>query len=142
MEASIMKVEKIDHIVIRVRNMREACKFFSELFGLQFAEIGEIQEMDARSSIEPLGVEIIEPLTADGTTAKALEQLGEGFLLLCFKVSNLDEAVQEMQSRGIRQVGQVAREKVRAALFHPKDTYGIMIELVEYADKHGLVTSL
>jgi len=137
-----MKVEKIDHIVIRVRNMREACKFFSEMFGLKFSEIGEIQEMDARSSIDPLGVEIIEPLTADGSTAKTIEQLGEGFLLLCFKVTNLDEAVREMESRGIRQVGKLAREKVRAAIFHPKDTYGTMIELVEYEDKHGLVTSV
>lgn len=136
-----MKVEKIDHIAIRVKNMKEACKFFSELFGMEFTELGEIKDMDARSSVEPLGVEIIEPLTPNGVTAKTLEHAGEGLSLLSLKVSNLDEAAAEMKSRGIRQVGKMDRAGLRVVVYHPKDTYGVMIELIEYKDKHPMVTA-
>ena len=136
-----MKVEKIDHIAIRVKNMKEACKFFSELFGMKFTELGEIKDMDARSSVEPLGVEIIEPLTPDGVTARTLERDGEGLSLLSLKVADLDEAAAEMKSRGIRQVAKMDRAGLRVAVFHPKDTYGVMIELMEYETKHPMVTA-
>ena len=136
-----MKVERIDHVAIRVKNMKEACKLFSDLFGMQFTELGEIKDVDARSSIDSLGVEIIEPLTPDGVTAKALERAGEGLSLLSLKVTNLDEAADEMKSRGIRQVGKMDGGGLRATIYHPKDTYGVMIELIEYKDKHPIVTA-
>jgi methylmalonyl-CoA/ethylmalonyl-CoA epimerase len=134
-----VKVEKLDHIAIRVKNLKEANKFFAEVFGMEFIQLGEIADADARSSIESMGVEIIEPLTPNGVTAKAIEKGGEGLSLLSLKVTNIDEAAAEMKARGIRLVGKVENPGLsRAFIYHPKDTYGVMIELIEYKDKHPL----
>jgi len=136
-----MKIERIDHVAIRVKNMREACKFFSEVFGLEFTEIGENKEMDVRSSINALGIEVVEPLTPGGVTAKSIESGGEGLALLSLKVANIDEAAAEMRARGIKEVGKMERAGVKVRIYHPKDTYGVMIELIEYKDKHPLLAA-
>ena len=126
-----MKVEKIDHVCMLVRNMEKARKFFSELFETEFIELGEIQETDARSVIDPLGLEIIEPLKQDGVTVKTLEKRGEGLSLISFKVTKLDEAMSEMEERGIRLIGRMERGQMRAAIYHPKDTYGYCFVVFE-----------
>lgn len=134
-----MKVEKIDHIAINVRDLAKAEKFFTDLFGTSFSKRVAFKELDLISSVDPMGIELVEPLTPDGPTATAIKRRGEGLSLLSFKVSNLKEAVAEMESRGIRLAGKVDRAKMKAAIFHPKDTFGVMIELVEYEPAHPIV---
>jgi len=129
-----MKVEKIDHIAIRVKDAKKATKFFADLFETEFSEFGVNKGLDTRNFIDGdgIGIEIVEPLTPDGATTRAIERRGEGLSLLALKVSNFEEAVAEMKSRGIRQVGAgKLGTGERAALFHPKDTYGVLIALAE-----------
>ena len=102
-----MKVEKIDHIAIMVKDLKEASKFFADLLGTEFSELGESKEADIRNAMDSLGIELIAPLTPDGPVAKSLETKGEGLSLVSLKVQDFDEAVAEMKSRGIRQIGGV-----------------------------------
>ena len=55
---------------------------------------------------------------------------------------NGNEAIAKMKSRGIRVIDQFERGKAKVVLFHPKDTYGIMIEFIEYESEHPCVTAL
>ncbi len=124
-----MKVEKIDHVGIMVKDLEEAGNFFADLFGIEFTGPHENPGQDIRNMINRhLGIELISPLTPDGPNAKTLEKRGEGLSLLSLKVSNLEEAVAEMKSKGVRQIGAIGK---RIAIFHPRDTYGVMIDLVE-----------
>ena len=136
-----MKIEKLDHIAIMVQDLKKAEKFFADLFETKFAALGEIKDMDARSMMEPSGIEIIEPLTPDGVSARTLQKRGEGLSLLSLKVADLDEAMAEMKSKGIRLTAQGQNGKTRMAIYHPKDTFGVMIELIEYESEHPLVTA-
>jgi methylmalonyl-CoA/ethylmalonyl-CoA epimerase len=136
-----MKIEKIDHVAILVRDLKEAEGFFSELFNLKFSSLGEIEEVDARSVMDSIGIELIEPLKRDGPTSKVLQRRGEGLILISLKVSNLDEAMAEMKAKGIRLVAE-KHGNVRLALYHPKDLHGVMIELIEYETGHPLVTAM
>jgi hypothetical protein len=45
-----------------------------------------------------------------------------------------------MKLHGIRLVGKVEKPKMgrRAFIYHPKDTYGVMIKLGEYREKHRI----
>ena len=126
-----MDIEKIDHVAIRVRDKEKACKLFADLFGMQFFEF-ESEELDIKSAIGPPGIEIIEPLTPDGITSRIMERHGEGLTLLSLKVPNLDEAVAEMKDHGIRLVNRLEVGELKIAIFHPEDTYGATIELIEY----------
>lgn len=57
-----MKVEKIALVAIRVRDAKKATEFFTDLFETEFSELGEFKELDVKSFIDPLGIEIVEPL--------------------------------------------------------------------------------
>jgi len=126
-----MKAEKIDHVAIRVREAKKAIEFFSGLFNTEFSKLNEVKEADIRIFVDPIGIEIIEPLTPDGPTSKAIEKRGEGLAVLALKVVNLEEAIAEMKSKGIRMIGKQVESNFKAAQFHPADTYGAMIELIE-----------
>ena len=134
-EANRMKVEKIECVLIGVKDLEKATEFFSDLFETEFSRI-EFKEMDTANAMDPLGIELVAPLTPDGQFAETLERRGEGLMMLGLKVPDLEEAIAEMKSKGIRQVGEIQRGKVRTALFHPKDTFGVMIELIEYKAPH------
>ena len=131
-----MKVEKIDHVAINVKDLRKAAQFFADLLGTEFSSPAVFKELDLTSLVDPLGIELVEPLTPDGPTARAIEQRGEGISLLSLKVTNVEEAMAEMKSRGIRLVNMIDRPKMKAAIYHPKDTFGVMIELIEYKSEH------
>jgi len=131
-----MKVEKIDHVAINVKDLRKAAQFFADLLGTEFSSPAVFKELDLTALINPLGMELVEPLTPDGPTARTTEQRGEGLSLLSLKVTNVEEAMAEMKSRGIRLVNMIDRPKMKAAIYHPKDTFGVMIELIEYKSEH------
>lgn len=129
-----MKVDRLDFVTIFVKDLPEAMKFFSELFETEFTETWST-ELDTRETIDSLGVNLVTPLTSDGVSAQAMAKRGEGLVSMGFKVPNLDQAIAELKSRGIRLL---QREKIGAAdtaTFHPKDTYGAMLLLVEYKEK-------
>ena len=56
---------------------------------------------------------------------------GEGLATVSLKVSNLEEAIAYMESHGVRLVLRQDIASAKHAVFHPKDLYGVMIELVE-----------
>ena len=124
-----MKVEKIDHVAIQVIDLEKAKEFFNDLLGTEFGDSADFPEMDVKASICPLGIELTAPLIPDGPVAKAIEERGEGLSLLSFIVPDLEEAMAEMKSKGIRLIETLERPEWKAAIYHPKDTHGVMVEL-------------
>jgi len=137
--ASRGQVEKISHIGILVSNLEEAKRLFAGLLGTEFTDLGEFAHLDVRSAIEPSGIELVEPLTPDGWVAKILQQRGEGLVTLSLKVTDIEEAVAETKSKGIRVVRRMEIGKIKAAVLHPEDTRGVTIELIQYEAKHPIV---
>ena len=141
----MIKVERIDHVGFYVRDLEKAAEFFSDLFGLKFSPpfVSDAQDGTplAREVMDYLGVDLLSPATPDGELAKVIERRGEGLNALSFKVPDLEDAIVEMQSRGIRLVRRRERQGVKWATFHPKDLYGVFIELIEYHPMHPVVQS-
>ena len=51
--------------------------------------------------------------------------------MLVLNVPDIQEAIADMESQGVRVVGKEDRPTARVASFHPKDLCGVMIELME-----------
>ena len=134
-----MKVERIDHIHIYVRDLDKAVKFFSEILGTKFSQPIIVENQKLRSMLDPLGLELIESTSPEGPVAKAVELRGEGLAAISFKVPDIEEAAAELQSKGLRPVSRVEIGKVKEVQFHPKDAHGVMIELCEYEEEHSIV---
>ena len=137
-----MKVKKIDHVAILVNNLPRAKKLFSELFETDFSVVGDIKEMDINSIMDPLGIELVGPLSSDGSTAKALNIRGEGLFGLSLEVDDLDEAMAEMKRRSIRLIQNATLGDVKIAVYHPSDLHGVTVELIEYKPKHPTVVAI
>ena len=126
-----MKVEKIHHVAILVKDLEKAGKLYSDLFGMEFSGPYEQEALDVRFLSSPLGINLVAPLTPGGPSAKALERRGEGLSMLIFNVPDIEEAIADMESHGVRLVGREERPDSKTATFHPKDLCGVFIELME-----------
>lgn len=139
-----MKVEQIDHIHVVVKELDKAVRFFSELLGTTFSEIlssppeaeGGFGVKASVCNLNGVGIELIAPYDPGSLSAKMLERRGEGIWAISFKVPDIDEAISEVESRGLRVIRRVEVGKVKEAHIHPKDAHGIMIELCEYKAQH------
>ena len=129
-----MKVEKIDFVTFFVKDLDKAVKFFSELFETDFIEPYPTA-VDTKETLDSLGINLAAPLTQDGPSAKIMTTKGEGLFSVGFKVSNIDKAVADLRSRGVRLVGREKIGSAEYAVFHPKDTFGVMLSVIEYKDK-------
>ncbi len=132
-----MKVEKIDHIHIFVKNLDKALKFFEEALDTKFAEPHLSEELDSRTTLDPIGLELIEGGSKDSVVAKTIERRGEGLAAISLKVPDIEEAIARLESLGVRLVRRIQSGKIKEAQFHPKDTFGVMLELCEYELEHG-----
>jgi len=132
-----MKPLKIDHLGIAVKNIESALKFYSESLGLKLEGEEVIADQKVRTAFLPIGdteVELLESTAPDGPVAKFVEKKGEGLHHIAFKVDGLDSVLQELEKKGIQLIDSTPRigaGNKRIAFLHPKDTFGVLVELSE-----------
>ena len=87
-----MKVNKVDHICIAVKNLADARKMWEPILGKSKPDDEYIDEPEkikvARYWVGEVGFELMESTTADGDVAKFIEKRGEGVMLISFNVDN------------------------------------------------------
>ncbi|MFQ5826855.1 MAG: VOC family protein [Dehalococcoidia bacterium] len=135
-----MRSQGVDHVHIVVEDLDRASEFFTQLFESQGAAIKEVPEFGFRFQFIQVGstvIELLEATSPDSPIGQFLKNRGEGVHALSFKVDDLDAAVAELQRRGLRLVSRATVGRIREAHFHPKDTHGFMIELVEHPGTIG-----
>ncbi|MDD4859912.1 MAG: VOC family protein [Dehalococcoidales bacterium] len=131
-----MKVKRLSHVAIMVKDIDKAGKLFTELFGFKFDAPSTTKETDTRTLMAAANnVEVVAPLTADGPASKSLEKRGEGLAMIAFDVDNLEEAIKDMQAHNIRMIGRADLPIGKTASFHPRDLFGVMVELIERKKK-------
>jgi methylmalonyl-CoA/ethylmalonyl-CoA epimerase len=132
-----MKIKHIDHIGIAVRSIDEGKKFFTDVLGLTFEKTEVIEEQKVKTGFFPITdseLELLESTSPDGPVAKFIEARGEGVQHIAFRVEDIDEALKELKERGVRLIDQEPRKGAggaRIAFIHPKETYGVLVELCE-----------
>jgi methylmalonyl-CoA/ethylmalonyl-CoA epimerase len=129
-----MKVERIDFVTFFVKDLDKAVSFFSELFETRFIQPYDTA-VDTKETLDSLGINLAAPLTQDGPSVKLMATKGEGLASVGFKVANLNEAITELESRGVRLVGREKIGSAEYAVFHPKDTFSAMLSVIAYEER-------
>ncbi len=133
-----MKVEKLDRIHVVVKDLDKATKFFSELLGTTFSDPPLVDEsISVKGVLSPLGLELVQSTDPDSAFAKFVEKRGEGLFSLCFKVPDIEEAIEDLTARGLKVAARMELAKTKDVQFHPKDSFGVIIVLTEYPEIHG-----
>jgi len=136
-----MKINRIDHICIAVKDVEEAKKVWEPLLGKLGPDDAYVDDREkikvARYWVGEVGFELMESTTPDGDVARYIDKHGEGVMLLSFNVDNTREAVDELTAKGYPFIpdsqGEVARpfRDCEFAFVHPKKLNGVLTELID-----------
>lgn len=131
-----MKLEKIDHICIAVRDRTKAEARFKEVFDLEPDEryVDESEKIDvARYYLGDDALELVAPTSDDSEVAKFIEKKGEGLFLLSLKVPDTEEALGELKEKPVDLIDEKARKwrDSRFAFIHPRSLFGVLFEIID-----------
>jgi methylmalonyl-CoA/ethylmalonyl-CoA epimerase len=132
-----MKILKIDHLGIAVNSIDQGRGFWEEVLGMPFEGTETVTEQKVTTAFLPVGeseVELLESTDPDGPVAKFIAKRGQGFQHVAFRVENIDDALDELKTKGIRLIDETPRKGAggaRIAFIHPSATNGILVELCE-----------
>lgn len=132
-----MKVEKINHIAIAVRDLESARDQYAALLGVEPGEIETVADQQVRLCFFELGqsrIELIQPLPENKGVNGFLEKRGPGLHHLCLEVDDLESAIEHYLSAGLQMIDEkprVGADGHRIAFVHPKSTSGVLLELEE-----------
>jgi len=132
-----MRIKRIHHLTLAVRDLDGACMTFQQLFGAPPVSSGEIPAFGVRTVDMPIGdgvLQLASPAEHDNPVMRFLERKGEGFYNVALEVDDLDAAVTELVSQGVRISEPVESEPgVRSSFVTMTATHGLSIQLVEVA---------
>jgi methylmalonyl-CoA/ethylmalonyl-CoA epimerase len=131
-----MKLERIDHICIAVKDRIEAEARFKEVFGLDpdLRYVDDKEKIDvARYYLGEVGVELVAPTDEEGEVAKFIRSRGEGFFLLSLKVPDTVQALEELKEKPVSLVDQTPRRwgDHTFAFIHPRSLFGVLLEIID-----------
>jgi methylmalonyl-CoA/ethylmalonyl-CoA epimerase len=131
-----MKIKRVDHLGVIVRDLEGAVQSFTEHLGLELDHVEQYgDELDI--AFLPCGetlVELIKPLKEGGSNADYLREHGPGIQHVAFEVENLDAALTELSGRGVEPLGDApvsGAGGMRIAFLDPQAFGGILVELCE-----------
>jgi methylmalonyl-CoA/ethylmalonyl-CoA epimerase len=140
---------RIDHVGVAVRNLEEAIGWYETTYGLTVTsrETNESQGVHEAMLVvkapEPgeLGgsyVQLLEPLSDDTPVGKFLVRNGPGVHHIGYGVVDVTSALARIAETGVRLVDERPRHGsmgASIAFLHPKDTGGVLTELVQAMPK-------
>ena len=135
-----MKIKRLDHIGVAVKDVDEVQKVYTEMLPLELVSSDSVGEL--KTGFIPVGetsLELVMSTTPDGVMSKYIDKKGEGIHHLAFEVDDIDQAVAELKAKGVPLTSEEARPGAhgsRVVFLHPKATRGVLIELVEHPQGH------
>lgn len=136
-------ITRIDHVGIAVADLDQAVEFYNRTFG--FAKVHEEvnEEQGVREAMLAVGetgsmIQLLAPLSSDSAIGRFLDRSGPGIQQMAYTVTSLEELCAHLRQQGVRLLYDQPRRGTAGTMInftHPKDTGGVLIELVEYPGK-------
>ena len=131
-------IEYYTHIGHVVRDIDRAVELYTGVLGLKgrSSQIGQIPGGKAfMIGVGNQSIELIQPTDSDHRVGKFLEQHGEGWFHVSFRVDNIDAEVQSLRKSGLvvedPRFFTPTRTGPRIAFVDPRSVCGAVIELNE-----------
>lgn len=130
-------MNKIEHIGIAVKNLKESNQLFTKLFGKAPYKEEEVESEGVKTSFfmnGPNKIELLEATNPNSPIAKFLEKKGEGIHHIAFDVTNIEAEMARLEGEGFELINKTPKKGADhklVAFLHPKGTNGVLIELCE-----------
>jgi methylmalonyl-CoA/ethylmalonyl-CoA epimerase len=126
---------RLAHVGVAVRSLEEAVGFYRDVLGLV---PGPVQAADGAALVViPAGgadVELLASADPGSPIGRFLARHGPGIHHLCYRVPDLEQALERCRAAGYRLIDAAPRPGAdgrRVAFLHPKATAGILLELTD-----------
>ncbi|WP_256839557.1 methylmalonyl-CoA epimerase [Ornithinimicrobium faecis] len=132
----------IDHVGIAVPDLDASIAFHRDVLGLVVLHEETNEEQGVREAMigaagAPEGstlIQLLAPLSPESTIAKFIDRSGPGLQQLAYRVADVEAVSAALRERGLRLLYDGPRRGTggsRINFVHPKDTGGVLVELVE-----------
>jgi methylmalonyl-CoA/ethylmalonyl-CoA epimerase len=132
----MLKIKKIDHVAVCVRDIDEALAGWKVLLDLPPGQRETVESQKTDALLLPIGdtsLELVAPRGNEGL-ARFLEKRGPGLHHIALQVDAISEAIAVLAALGVPMIDATPRLGARGhkvAFVHPKVTGGVLVELVE-----------
>jgi len=135
-----MGIEGLIKVGIATKDLDKTATILADVLGLEIDEAVAYEPFGMRYRILMLGdfyIEVIGPTNSDGPIAKFIAQNGEGLQHITFKVSDIEQVMADLKSKGARFTSSApvklntALGPVKFAFMNPRGSNGVLIQLME-----------
>ncbi|MDR1512613.1 MAG: methylmalonyl-CoA epimerase [Propionibacteriaceae bacterium] len=136
----------VDHVGYAVPDLDEAIRLHTETFGWRVLHRETNEEQGVEEAMlgtgdqlpESAQLQLLAPLSPESTIGKWIANNGGrgGVQQVCYRVKDIDQASATLRQRGVRLLYDAPKTGTggsRIQFIHPKDTGGVLIEVVEPA---------
>jgi methylmalonyl-CoA/ethylmalonyl-CoA epimerase len=128
---------KIEHIGIAVKSLKESNLLFAKLFGKSHYKVETVESESVATSFFQLGdskIELLEATNENSAIAKFIEKKGEGVHHIAYDVSDIATEMERLKSEGfilLNETPKKGADNKLVCFLHPKGTNGVLIELCQ-----------
>ena len=127
---------RIRHLGIAVDSIDERLPIW-ESFGLKLHHTEKVDSEGVTTAHLKVGgyeIELLEPMGKDTPVGKFIDKKGPGIHHLALEVDNIEESLAKAKENGLEPIGEAPRlgaDNTLVAFFHPNDTGGVLLEIVQ-----------
>lgn len=129
-------MKKIEHIGIAVKKLSESIPLFEKLLNSPCYKTEVVESEKVNTGFFHTGdskIELIEAYAPGSPIEKFIEKRGEGLHHIAFEVEDIEEEITRLKNEGFLFINESPKEGAdnkMVCFLHPKQTNGILIELV------------
>lgn len=130
-------MNKIEHIGIAVKNLKEANAIYSKIFNQAPYKTEEVTSEHVSTSFFKVGeskIELLEATNAESAIAKFIEKKGEGIHHIAFDVDDIYAEMERLKKEGfiiLNENPKKGADNKLVCFVHPKSANGVLIELCQ-----------
>ncbi|MEO6070341.1 MAG: methylmalonyl-CoA epimerase [Chitinophagaceae bacterium] len=130
-------MEKIEHIGIAVKSLKESILLFEKLLQTSCYKIEEVASEKVSTAFFKKGdtkIELLESTNEEGVISKFIAKKGEGLHHLAFEVLDIKLEMKRLKNEGfilLQEEPKTGADNKLVCFLHPKGTNGVLIELCQ-----------
>ena len=130
-------MNKIEHIGIAVKDLKNSNELFKKLFGEPHYKIEDVVSEGVNTSFFRIGdnkIELLEGTHPNSPISKFIEKRGEGIHHIAFDVDDIEFEIDRLEKEGFTVLNKSPKkgaDNKHVAFLHPKSTNGVLIELCQ-----------
>jgi methylmalonyl-CoA epimerase len=132
----------IDHVGVAVEDLDAAIALYRDKLGMALVHRETVSEQGVEAVLLDVGdshVELLRPLGPNTAVGKFLDRRGPGLHHVAYRVKDIEAALRELASAGLRLIDEEPRTGIRnsrVAFLHRDGTGGVLTEIVQPAEDH------